>query len=80
MLNRITAAARKDKTYCALLRKLCSAEKRLDEVEPTMTDRQRDAMWNFYERIEAVNQRLMEIAVELCSENSPEPGNSTSEA
>ena len=80
MLNKITAAARKNKTYRALLTNLCSAEKKLDEVEPTMTDSQRDAMWNFYERTEEVNQRLLEIAVELCSENSPEPGDSVSEA
>ena len=70
MDNIITAAARNDKTYRALIRKLCSAERQLDEVEPTMTDRQRDAMWEFYERMEDVNQRLLEIAAELCI-NSP---------
>lgn len=69
MVNKIMAAARHDKAYCELLRKLCVAEKQLDDAEEAMTDWQRDVLWNFFERTEAVNQRLLEITVELCFEN-----------
>ncbi len=44
---KLRAIAKKDSTYCSLLKALRSAEKRLDEAEAGMTIDQRDAMWDF---------------------------------
>lgn len=54
--------AQKDEKYLALLLKNRQAEKRLDEQEKSMTDAQRDAMWEFFDLSEEMNLRLLEIA------------------
>lgn len=61
---KLRAIAKKDSTYCSLLKALRSAEKRLDEAEAGMTIDQRDAMWDFFDLSEEVNLRLLEIACE----------------
>lgn len=61
MVQEVRKRAKQDKKYSALLRALCIMEKRLGEVEATMTDAQRNIMWDFFDLSEEVNQRLLEI-------------------
>lgn len=60
--------AQKDEKYLALLLKIRQAEKRLDEQEKSMTDAQRDAMWEFFDLSEEMNLRLLEIASQKTGE------------
>ena len=68
-IETIRQRAMEDAGYCALLKKLCTAERRLDEVEISMTDIQRDTMWDFFELSEEINQRLLEIALKTEASN-----------
>lgn len=56
--------AKQDEIYSALLLRIRKAEKRLDEQEMGMTIPQRDAMWDFFDLSEEMNQRLLEIVSE----------------
>ncbi|MGN0999061.1 MAG: hypothetical protein ACI4PO_05865 [Faecousia sp.] len=56
--------AQEDSTYWILMKALCLAEKKLFEVETTMTIAQRDIMWDFFDLSEEVNHRLLEIVFE----------------
>ena len=62
MVQEIRELAKQDEKYSALLKKLCIMEKKLGEVETTMTNTQRDTMWDFFDLSEEVNQRLLELA------------------
>lgn len=56
--------AQEDSAYFVLMKAFRLAEKKLFEVETTMTIAQRDFMWDFFDLSEEVNHRLLEIVLE----------------
>lgn len=63
-IHSLRMIAQADSTYCMLMDALRSAEKKLFEVETTMTIEQRDIMWDFWGLSEEVSHRLLEIIFE----------------
>lgn len=63
-MQAIMTRAAQDADYKLYMKRLQNAEKLLFDVEMSMTDYQRDTMWDFFGELEAVNRRLLEIACE----------------
>lgn len=63
-MQAVMTRAAQDADYKLYMKRLQSAEKLLFDVEMSMTDYQRDTMWDFFGELEAVNRRLLEIACE----------------
>ncbi len=65
-------AIRKDPQYRALLFRIQEAEKALDLQEQTMTDPQRNAMWDFFDLSQEIDDRRLEIVCSLLFPKIPE--------
>ena len=61
-LDAVHLIAQADPIYRERIEVLRKEELRLDGYEMEMTDPQRDAMWDFFDALEGVNDRLMELA------------------
>ena len=61
-LDAVHLIAQSDPIYRERMEVLREEELRLDGYEMEMTDPQRDAMWDFFDALEGVNDRLMELA------------------
>lgn len=56
-------AAKQDEQYAALLLQLKSAERQMDAAELTMTLSERDTVWDFFDILEDIHYRLLELAI-----------------
>ena len=61
----VRAAAQTDGIYLQRLETLRQEERRLDGYEMEMNELQRHAMWDFFDALEDVNCRLMEVACQV---------------
>ncbi|MGN1000271.1 MAG: hypothetical protein ACI4PO_12030 [Faecousia sp.] len=61
----VHAAAQFDPVYRERMNVLRREELRLDGYEMEMTGPQRNAMWDFFDALEDVNDRLMELACQV---------------
>lgn len=68
-MQAVMTRAAQDADYKLYMKRLQNAEKLLFDVEMSMTDYQRDTMWDFFGELEAVNRRLLEIACEQINES-----------
>lgn len=55
--------AEQDAQYKLLLEQLKVAEANLDKAELTMEVSERDAVWDFFDALEDINLRMLEIAL-----------------